>query len=52
MQEYKNNFERNIFFLQIKSQQNDYFENENNMSIELNESSILYEYLDDNMLLD
>ena len=51
MQEYKNNFERKIFILQIKSQQND-FENENNMSIELNESSILYEYLDDNMLLD
>jgi hypothetical protein len=52
MQEYKNNFERNIFILQLKSQQNDYYENENNMSIELNESSILYEYLDDNMLLD
>jgi hypothetical protein len=51
MQEYKDNFERKIFILQIKSQQND-FENENNMSIELNESSILYEYLDDNMLLD
>lgn len=51
MQEYRDNFERKIFILQIKSQQND-FENENNMSIELNESSILYEYLDDNMLLD
>ena len=52
MKEYKNDFERKNFILQIKSQQNDYFENENNMSIELNESSILYEYLDDNMLLD
>ena len=51
MQEYKDNFERKIFILQIKYKKND-FENENNMSIELNESSILYEYLDDNMLLD
>jgi hypothetical protein len=50
MKEYKEDFERKNFILQIKSQQNE-FENDN-MSIELNESSLMYEYLDDNMILD